>query len=142
MATAKKGAGATSRVLVTEPSGTFTLPTRGPFSLEEAATFGFGHNTATEFDGVMRMAFCLDGSSPSGGHYGTHVGVEVRQDGEELHCTAYGSDDLDRIGLPQREPVDRARGPAPAGLAVAIAHAGGLAAYGDAHRPAETGPFV
>jgi DNA-3-methyladenine glycosylase II len=88
------------RTLVGESSGTFTLPTQGPFSLEEAATFGFGHNTATAFDGVMRLAFCLDG--PSGadggkGSYQTHVGVEVRQDGEELHCTAYGCEDLERI---------------------------------------------
>jgi DNA-3-methyladenine glycosylase II len=96
---AKKATGGAPapRTLVTESSGTFTLPTRGPFSLEELATFGFGHNTVTEFDGVMRMAFCLDGSTGAGSRYGTHVGVAVRQDGDELHCTAYGSDDLDRI---------------------------------------------
>src|SRR5437899_679177 len=107
MAAAKKQATAkrpepAPRLLVTEPSGTFTLPTQGPFSLEAAATFGFGHNTDTEFDGVMRLAFCLDGPPATGsdgaGTYETHVGVEVRQDGEQLHCTAYGSDELDRIG--------------------------------------------
>jgi DNA-3-methyladenine glycosylase II len=99
-ATKKASATPAPRTLVTEPSGTFTLPTQGPFSLEAAATFGFGHNTATEFDGVMRLAFCLDGEGGSGkdaGSYETHVGVEVRQDGETLHCTANGSDDLDRI---------------------------------------------
>ncbi len=101
MAPAKKKAPAARpepRTIVSEPSGTFTLPTQGPFSLEALATFGFGHNTATEYDGVMRMAFCLDGPGGAGdSSYETHVGVEVRQDGEELHCVAYGSDDLDRV---------------------------------------------
>ncbi|MDQ6873473.1 MAG: DNA-3-methyladenine glycosylase 2 family protein [Actinomycetota bacterium] len=69
----------------------FTITPRGPFSLREAATFGFGQRLAPEWDGVMRLAFCLDG-------YREQVGVEVRQDaGEEVHCVAYGSSDLEPI---------------------------------------------
>ncbi len=39
------------------------LPTRGPFSLEAAATFGFGPNAGRPplFDGSMRLAFAVDG---------------------------------------------------------------------------------
>jgi DNA-3-methyladenine glycosylase II len=51
----------------------FTITPRGPFSLAEAATFGFGQRDGSGWDGVMRMAFCLDG-------YEGHAGVEVRQD--------------------------------------------------------------
>lgn len=91
----KHSASVPGEVLST-PSGTFVLPTRGPFSLRESALFGFGHVTTAEFDGVMRLAFCLEGPSANG-RYGTQVGVEVRQDGEELRCTAYGSGDLTRV---------------------------------------------
>ncbi len=69
----------------------FVLPTRGPFALSELATFGFGHNTVERFDGVMRLAFCLDGG------YEQHVGATVRQHGDELHCTAEGSADQPRV---------------------------------------------
>jgi DNA-3-methyladenine glycosylase II len=69
----------------------FVLPTRGPFSLSKLATFGFGHNTVEEFDGVMRLAFCLDGG------YEQQVGVAVRQDGDELQCTAEGSREQRRV---------------------------------------------
>ena len=54
-------------------SPTFTITPSGPFSLAEAATFGFGQRADGGWDGVMRLAFCLDG-------YTTQVGVEVRQD--------------------------------------------------------------
>ena len=50
------------------------IPTRGPFSLEELATLGFGHQDDAAFDGVMRLAFCVDGDLEQ------HAGVEVRQD--------------------------------------------------------------
>ena len=53
--------------------GSFTITPAGPFSLAEAATFGFGQRAGGEWDGVMRLAFCLDG-------YEDQVGVEVRQD--------------------------------------------------------------
>jgi DNA-3-methyladenine glycosylase II len=65
---------------------TFTIDPRGPFSLYEQGVFGFGQNLDTTWDGVMRLAFCLDG-------YRTQVGVEVRQDGELLHCTMTGDAD-------------------------------------------------
>ena len=61
---------------------TFTITPRGPFSLAEAATFGFGQRDGGGWDGVMRMAFCLDG-------YEGHAGVEVRQDAAgTVHGTA------------------------------------------------------
>lgn len=60
----------------------FTITPRGPFSLAEAATFGFGQRDDGGWDGVMRMAFCLDG-------YQGHAGVEVRQDAAgTVHGTA------------------------------------------------------
>jgi DNA-3-methyladenine glycosylase II len=81
--------------LVDSPSGELTLPTNGPFSLEESATFGFGHQTTEAYDGVMRLAFNLDG------HTGA-AGVEVRQDGDTLHLVVYGDGgpepDLDQVG--------------------------------------------
>ena len=58
----------------------FTIMPRGPFSLAEAATFGFGQRDSAVWDGVMRLAFCLDG-------YQQQVGVEVRQDAARVHGT-------------------------------------------------------
>jgi DNA-3-methyladenine glycosylase II len=55
------------------PAESFFITPHGPFSLARAATFGFGQREDDGFDGVMRLAFCLDG-------YASHVGVEVRQD--------------------------------------------------------------
>jgi DNA-3-methyladenine glycosylase II len=55
------------------PAESFFIKPHGPFSLARAATFGFGQRENDGFDGVMRLAFCLDG-------YASHVGVEVRQD--------------------------------------------------------------
>jgi DNA-3-methyladenine glycosylase II len=52
---------------------TFTIIPTGTYSLRESAEFGFGGRSADRFDGVMRMAFCLDG-------YQRQVGVELRQD--------------------------------------------------------------
>ncbi|HTP15057.1 MAG TPA: hypothetical protein VMK13_04390, partial [Streptosporangiaceae bacterium] len=53
---------------------------RGPFSLAEAATFGFGQRDGQDWDGVMRLAFCLDG-------YQDQAGVELRQDpAGEVHA--------------------------------------------------------
>src|ERR1700733_4856585 len=54
--------------------GSFTIKPDGPFSLAEAATFGFGQRAGGDWDGVMRLAFCLDG-------YAGQVAAEVRQDG-------------------------------------------------------------
>lgn len=70
----------------------FTITPRGPFSLGELASFGFGQRLDPVFDGVMRMAFCLD-------NYRSQVGVEVTQDDEgRVHCVVHGLDgngDLD-----------------------------------------------
>jgi DNA-3-methyladenine glycosylase II len=52
---------------------TFTITPQGPFSLAEAAAFGFGQRSGSDRDGVMRLAFCVDG-------YTEQAGVEVRQD--------------------------------------------------------------
>ncbi len=52
---------------------THTIRPLGPFSLAEAALLGFGHRHVDRWDGVMRMAFCLDDLEHQ-------VGVEVRQD--------------------------------------------------------------
>jgi DNA-3-methyladenine glycosylase II len=63
---------------------TFTITPSGPFSLREAAMFGFGQRHAEQFDGVLRLAFCVDG-------YSAQAGVEVRQDdGGVVHCTLAG----------------------------------------------------
>ena len=62
----------------------FTSIPRGPFSLRESAEFGFGQRDAqTAFDGIMRLAFCLDG-------YRTQVGVELRQDDDGVHGVVSG----------------------------------------------------
>jgi DNA-3-methyladenine glycosylase II len=67
----------------------FDIEPLGPFSLEEAGTFGFGQRMDERFDGVMRLAFCLDG-------YRSQVGLELRQDaGGTVACRATGDDGLD-----------------------------------------------
>jgi len=71
-------------------AATFTIEPRGPFSLEEANNFGFGQRSATTWDGIMRLAFCVDG-------YRDQVGVAVRQDDHGVHCTVEGSADLDTV---------------------------------------------
>lgn len=72
------------------PRTTFTLTPRGPFSLAEMANFGFGQRLQPSWDGVLRMAFCLDG-------YQEQVGVEVRADGAELACTLVGEADVEAV---------------------------------------------
>ena len=70
-------------------AGSFTITPSGPFSLAEAATFGFGQRDAADWDGVMRLAFCLDS-------YQEHVGVEVRQDDAgDVHATIHGPSKAD-----------------------------------------------
>jgi DNA-3-methyladenine glycosylase II len=75
--------------LAAEPliTASFTISPRGPFSLTEAGTFGFGQRDGRDFDGVMRLAFCLDG-------YATQAAAEVRQDpagdtGGEVRLTTF-----------------------------------------------------
>src|SRR5437660_12223656 len=54
-------------------SGFFTIEPQGPFSLEEAALFGFGQRHDEAYDGTMRLAFCVDG-------YAGQAAVAVTQD--------------------------------------------------------------
>lgn len=66
---------------------TVQIPVTGAFSLAEAAEFGFGQRDAASYDGVMRLAFCLDG-------YRQQVGVAVRQDAPDtLTCEITGAGD-------------------------------------------------
>lgn len=67
-------------------TATFTIVPSGPFSLQELATFGFGQREAAAFDGVMRMAFCVDG-------YRAPAAAEVRQDEEGVHVSIQGDVD-------------------------------------------------
>jgi DNA-3-methyladenine glycosylase II len=70
-------------------TATFSITPRGPFSLAEAATFGFGQRSDSQWDGVMRLAFCVDG-------YKSQAGVEVRQDATgTVHCAVHGPGDLE-----------------------------------------------
>lgn len=66
---------------------TTSLDVTGPYDLAEVALMGFGHRDEREFDGVMRMAFCLDGD------YETPVGVEARQSGSTVELTVHGPPD-------------------------------------------------
>ena len=111
-----------------------TLDTNGPFSLREAALFGFGHRDERGFDGVLRLAFCVDGD------YETQAGVAVRQHGDTLElsiesdappdvvaaqvarilsCTAAARDFL---ALGQRDPVIGALQAAAPGLRPVLFH--------------------
>jgi DNA-3-methyladenine glycosylase II len=60
---------------------TVSLPVTGPYDLREVALMGFGHRDEASFDGVMRMAFCLDSDLER------QVGVEARQEGDRLELT-------------------------------------------------------
>jgi len=59
------------------------LDTRGPYDLREVAQLSFGHRDEAEFDGVLRLAFCLDDD------YERSVGAEVRQEGASLELTVH-----------------------------------------------------
>jgi DNA-3-methyladenine glycosylase II len=77
----------------------FLIRPLGAFSLRESALFGFGQrlpvgqrggSTDDGFDGVMRLAFCLDG-------YAEQVGIELRQDGAGVHGIVHGAGDLEIV---------------------------------------------
>ena len=76
----------------------FTITPVGAFSLAESALFGFGQRMRPAgvggreptFDGVMRMAFCLD-------NLADQVGVEVRQDARGVHARVHGPGELGEI---------------------------------------------
>jgi len=74
----------------TQTTTTFTIVPGGPFSLHESALFGFGQRESANWDGVMRMAFCLDDLV-------TQVGVAAAQDGDGVHCTVVGSERVDQV---------------------------------------------
>jgi DNA-3-methyladenine glycosylase II len=71
---------------------TTTIKVRGPFELRESATFGFGQRLDTAFDGIMRMAFRVDGSG-----YAQSAGVAVRQDGAAVHVDVHAAADPDVV---------------------------------------------
>lgn len=60
---------------------TSSLDIRGPYDLREVALLSFGPRNERSFDGVMRLAFCVDHD------YERAVGVEVRQDASRLELT-------------------------------------------------------
>jgi len=66
----------------------FSIEPRGPFSLEEAARFGFGQRHAEVYEGVMRLAFCVDG-------YRAQVAAAVRQDDLGVHVKLQGDVEVD-----------------------------------------------
>lgn len=65
---------------------TVPLDVSGSFSLESVAMMGFGHRHETAFDGVMRLAFCLDGG------FATAGAAEVRQAGGAVECAVVAGD--------------------------------------------------
>lgn len=67
-----------------------TIPLIGPYDLREVALMGFGHRDERSFDGVMRLAFCVDGTQQ-------HAGVEVRQDGDRLDLVVHGDAPLQAV---------------------------------------------
>ena len=69
---------------------TFTIAPRGSYSLRESALFGFGQRQLDQFDGTMRLAFCLDG-------YREQVGVALTQDSLGVHGTFTGSAEIEAV---------------------------------------------
>jgi DNA-3-methyladenine glycosylase II len=69
---------------------TFEIRPQGLFALRESALFGFGQRHETHFDGVMRLAFCLDS-------FTDQVGVELRQDGDVVRGTVIGEADPEAV---------------------------------------------
>lgn len=61
------------------------IPLRGPFDLSSIAQLSFGHRDERGFDGVLRLAFCVDGT------YEDPVGVEVRQHDDVLRIVVHDS---------------------------------------------------
>ena len=69
-----------------------TIQVSGEFSLRESAQFGFGQrDAAADFDGAMRLAFCLDGT------YEQQVGVVVRQQGAHVLGEVHGAGPLEAV---------------------------------------------
>lgn len=71
----------------------FSITPQGPFSLREAALFGFGHRQATSFDGTMRMAFCVDGDG-----YDRQAAVALTQSEDgTVHGVVQGDAELEAV---------------------------------------------
>jgi DNA-3-methyladenine glycosylase II len=83
--TTNVAAGAETPGIQNLPVQTTSLDVRGPYDLGEVALMGFGHRDEHQFDGVMRMAFCLDTDNE------TPVGVEARQLGDQVELTVRSS---------------------------------------------------
>jgi DNA-3-methyladenine glycosylase II len=82
------GTGQTDVVMTTSLTSTaIELPITGPFDLRDVAMMGFGHRDERSFDGVMRMAFCLDGD------YERQVGVAARQSKDRLELQVQSTSD-------------------------------------------------
>jgi DNA-3-methyladenine glycosylase II len=73
--------------MTTTTETTTELPIRGPFDLRAVAMMAFGHRDERGFDGVMRMAFCLDGD------YERQVGVVAQQFGDRLELRMQSAGD-------------------------------------------------
>jgi DNA-3-methyladenine glycosylase II len=69
----------------TTASARRALEVRGAFDLRQSVEFGFGQRHATRYDGVMRLAMCLDG-------YTAQAAVAVRPEGDELRLEVVGDD--------------------------------------------------
>lgn len=78
--------------MTTAPGSTraSTIRLRGPYDLGEVSSMGFGHRDERQFDGVMRLAFRVDGLEQ-------HAGVEVRQHGAALELAVHGDAPLDVV---------------------------------------------
>jgi DNA-3-methyladenine glycosylase II len=72
----------------TSTTSCLSIEPQGPFSLEEAARFGFGQREAASYDGVMRFAFCLDG-------YRQQAAAAIRQDDLGVHVELQGTIDVE-----------------------------------------------
>lgn len=70
-----------------------SLDIRGPYDLAEVALMEFGHRDERRFDGVMRLAFCLETD------YETPVAVEARQEGGRVELI---------VRPARRQPLDQA----------------------------------
>ena len=101
---------------------TFSVQPQGPFSLREAALFGFGQRHHETFDGSMRLAFCVDGldaqagvavtQSADGRVHGAITGVTGAADPERIARQVLRVLSLDRdargfVALGERDPVLR-----------------------------------
>jgi DNA-3-methyladenine glycosylase II len=77
----------TDSVTTTTQLTTTQLDITGPFDLQQVAMMGFGHRDERSFDGVMRMAFCLDRD------YERQVGVEATQIGDRVEVRVHAAGD-------------------------------------------------